>query len=223
MAQLTLEIPHPLGPLYVDIIGDRGRKIGPRLTLSSSQRSVAVGGMPPGYYTIVATRPSGEQLVVSACVEASGGEVKIEAPSGVLGFPSRLNDFGLTHNRPDVASAAIWSPRLETNSMRSLSVLLQSELTSGRRDLTSYLGPNRHFVAGRHELSLVGWVFDQRRWRRTENFAVPEIFADGYLMRLSLTADRPMALGLIDEWGFGPIVMVPNFALGTDVTFASAG
>ncbi|CAN7686416.1 hypothetical protein LJR234_005731 [Mesorhizobium amorphae] len=216
MAHLNLYMPQPLGPLSVEIIGEGGQRVGPRLTMSSHHNSLSVSDVPSGEYTVVATRPSGEQLVVTAHVDPSGGEALITVPAVKSGPSGPLFNFGLTDSAGleealDVTSKELRAERLVLAS--AMAWATASESMPSLHQAMPWFASN---------LRLVGWIFDRGRWRRNDDFGF-SIEADGDLMRIRIIADHPMAVGLLNERGFGAIVIVPPFTGGVDVTFVAAG
>src|SRR5688500_11129704 len=108
MAGLKIEMSVPLGPLSVQVFAAGGRSVSDRLDLSSESPGTYVENVAPGEYTIVATRPSGEQLVTTARVDANYGRAVIQ-PAGPSPreYLSQATDFGLAYSTRGESSSSL--------------------------------------------------------------------------------------------------------------------
>jgi hypothetical protein len=93
-----------MGPLSVELIDARGRTVGRRVLLSSSERHAVIEDVPRGSYILVATRPSGERLTQAVDVEGPR-TVAIVNPAGPSPheFMTEASDFGLIPTRTSPA------------------------------------------------------------------------------------------------------------------------
>lgn len=226
MARLTIATEAALGPLSVEIVGPRGERVGEILTLSSLRQRAVVDAVSPGDYTVVATRPSGEQLVSSAKVGPDGGDAVIAmAGRSPREFMTEAARLGLTYapqtdGEDDFRHTSIASPRAANTAARSMSVLLGASLVGETFQLSLAEELSRVASTSRSSnLHLQCWDY-AGRWRPCPApWPQP---SDDYL-QVGVTGGRAMALGLLSDDGFGPIVIVPPFAGGIDVTFLAAG
>ena len=227
MAQLTITTASALGPLSVEVIGDRGARVGEQLTFSSINRQATLQDIPPGDYTVIGTRPSGEQLVTSTKVGARGGDAVLEmAGTSPREFLTEAAQFGLAYASPtaptdDFRLTSLASPRASNTASRSTSVLLGKQATPSSVNLSLAEQVERIEPTARSvDFRLQCWRWSHRRWQPCPTSHVNQ--SDDYL-QLPIFTNEPMALGLLGEDGIGPIVIAPPIAGGLDVTFLAAG
>jgi hypothetical protein len=195
---------------------------------SSLKRGATVDLM-PGDYTVVATRPSGEQLIAPTTVGPNGGDAVV-AMSGASPreFLTEAADLGLTYapkaSAPDdyrVTSLA--SPLAANTAARSMSVLLRKQYVPGRFD--SSLGDDQlasiNSTVRSLDYRLMCWRLSHGRWQ-TCPAPVPR-YSDDYLQLAVTERHSPTAIGLLCDDGFGPIVIVPPLWPGIVLTFIAAG
>lgn len=232
MTRLTIGTKEPLGPLAIDVIGARGQRVSEGLTLSSSQRSTVVGDLDPGQYTFIATRPSGERLIQTA--EVGGPERHVDIVSDEPSPREFLNEatqFGLVDStfagRESNLKMVVRNVRPSANNaIRSLSALsaadafnsttfkLATDLTGGADLMAAIRSPYRY---------LVYWIFDRGRWRTLAGPTPFDVRGEGEFLRVAVRSSKPLALGLLHDGNLGPIVIVPPFRDGIDVTFLASG
>ncbi len=223
MADLVISTAAPLGPLSVNVFGPDGA-VGKGLLLSSITRQTTLVGVSPGDYTVVAARPSGEELLTRVNVGEEGGFALIGA--GTDFARSSSADFGLLLPSQTMGSnllldVAAGTARTANNVVQSFGALLSSSAKSlvraaaaeGLVEYEGAVGP----------LQLVAWSFGERRWRRDYRLHGFPIHVEGDLLTIDVQSRIPLALGLLDANGFGPIVVAPPFREGAVVTFLSAG
>lgn len=228
MAKLRIQTQSALGPLTVEVIGPRGDRIGDRLTMSSLKRDATVN-LTPGDYTVVATRPSGEQLIAPATVGANGGEAVV-AMSGASPreFLADAAGLGLTYapmasSPDDYRTTTLASPLAANTAARSMSVLLRKQYVPGRFEL-SLGGDNLASIDSTvraADFRLMCWQYSGGRWRASPA-PVPR-YSDDYLQLAVSGCHAPLAIGLLGVDGFGPIVTIPPFCFGIFLTFIAAG
>jgi hypothetical protein len=227
MAQLRITTAAALGPLSVEVLGTRGERVGNQLTMSSTSQHAVIDAISPGNYTVVATRPSGERLVSSAKVGPLGGDATISSSgSSPVGLLTDADRFGLAYTRAsawtdDFRLAALQSPRAASSAARSMSVLLgKSDPATGIRfSLTDVEGD----VKGVHrsaDYKLACWQYSKGYWRNAKS---PSPSIAGDYVQVGATGTQPTAIGILNDGGFGPIVIVPPLSEGIDVTFLAAG
>lgn len=238
MADLTITTDRALGPLTVEVLGLRGERVGSRLTLSSLRRETVVRAIPPGDYTVVGTRPSGERLVSSVRVGREGGKAVIamagRAPEDLLSDAAQL---GLTYESSesigsDFRLTALVSPQAANTASRSVGALLSRELLSEKgAALLSFDTGSTRSTTRSTSFTLAGWQYRDGTWQPVP-CKPPK--PDGDYLHVQLPHWRwhpgenrfrfaPIALGLFGEDGFGPIVIVPPFRESIDITFLAAG
>jgi hypothetical protein len=226
MATLKIETGTALGPLTVEVRGPRGERVGGPLLMSSLRQKATVKRLDPGDYVVVATRPSGEQLISTATVGPNGGRAIIRmAGSSPRDFLTDAARFGLAFAPealpdPDFVATAIGSPGAANTASRSMSVLLgKADLP---RDLRLSLRKDEGPLASRASTAhrLVAWRYRDGSWRRRD---APVANADSDYLQVTLAERAPVALGLLNQGGFGPIVIIPAFSGGVTLTFLAAG
>jgi hypothetical protein len=237
MAKLSINTWTALGPLTVEVRNPRGERVGAPLLMSSLRQHAIIERVAPGDYLIIATRPSGEQLISTATVGRNGGQAMIRmAGESPREFLTEAAEFGLAYApepvprvnddgtvaipRNDFLATAIGSPRAANTAARSMSVLvgkadvpaeLRLSLTD-EEDMPGGLATSLH--------RLVAWSYHDGRWRRRD---APPARPDTDYLQVQLADMAPTALGLLNSGGFGPIVIVPAFSGGVTVTFLAAG
>lgn len=228
-----------LGPLTVEVIDSRGKRVAAPQLMSSTRRSIDIRDVPVGELTVVATRPSGEQLL--STVDARGDRVAADLQVPGMSpheFMYEATSFGLVRPAPFGAPPEAGGPRVDT-SISPLSSALSG--TTGRN--LAALGASPSFarddiaaldglfaVAGNEEVAtfpgrytVASWQWLDGRWRRTDLPASVLNADSGFLQLRFWQTDVPIALGLLDSVGFGPIVIVPPFKNGIDITFLAEG
>lgn len=228
MAHLRIATQSALGPLTVDVIGPRGDRVGDRLTLSSLKRIGAVE-LVPGDYTVVATRPSGEQLVASTTVGPNGGDaIMTLSGSSPREFLTEAAGLGLTYaptaeTPDDYRLTTLASPGAANTAARSMSVLLKKQYVRGRfgSSLSDDQLGSIDSASRSVDYRLICWRFSDRRWEICP--APSPRYSNDYLQFTPADKHAPLAIGLLGEDGFGPIVTIPPFSFGVDVTFLAAG
>ncbi|NMN06796.1 MULTISPECIES: hypothetical protein [unclassified Novosphingobium] len=226
MANLRISTEAALGPLSVEVIGPRGERVGAPISLTSLRQAAVLDAVSPGDYTVVATRPSGEQLISSAKVGADGGDALIVmAGRSPREFMTEAARLGLTYapssaDGGDFRLTSIASPRAANTASRSMSVLLGKELGVENFQLSLTEGLKSAESSSRSsDLTLRCWRFDGQ-WRPCDP---PHALPSEDYLQVGIFDNRPQAIGLMSDDGFGPIVIAPPLAGGLDVTFLAAG
>jgi 5,6,7,8-tetrahydromethanopterin hydro-lyase len=100
------------------------------------------------------------------------------------------------------------------------------ELLPSRSRAKGIMPAQKHFSPRVQRLALRCWRLDGQRWMSLDrNMAtslaeIAEISED-FLKIVLKRSDAPICLGLLNSDGFGPIVMIPHFLDGLEVTFLS--
>jgi len=155
-----------------------------------------------------------------------------------------------THGKSDLRQTALQSVGLEGAATRTIGTLLRSKIHTRELDFQSDLERLHRFdrQAQIEEISasidyldirrLVQWRLDGGRWHPTQiepnSLSLQELKEPSDYLRINLSAKPSpynedeasrvaVAFGLLNERGFGPIVIVPYFTYGIDVTFLAAG
>ncbi|WP_439366202.1 hypothetical protein ACNJYD_10090 [Bradyrhizobium sp. DASA03005] len=229
MATLTVTA-YRLGPLSVDVIDARGETSAPVNSLSlSSNRESASLEVPPGDYAVVATRPNGEVLAQRVSITTTAS---VDLAASGHASSETLSDAA---ERGLVPSVVRRSSVTKTGSKLSASlgtVLTGASGTAGR-NLKSVLVSHGAFdVLGnepflrRKSFYLVQWQIRNGSWSPPDSLHDYEARSD--YLGISLRGDanttvEPRAVGLLNERGYGPVVMVPPFKCDLRITFLADG
>lgn len=235
MTKLNIATATALGPLTVEVIGPRGERVGKPLTLSSLRQEADIEAE-PGDYTVVATRPSGEQLFAPATVGPQGGRATLEmAGRSPREFLIEAANLGLTYapTAPvdDFRLISVASPRAANTASRSMSVLLGKDF---KPDVAGLSLTDRLEETGSGSRSadyhLMSWRYSLGKWSAID-MPSPNLSEDFLQVHLDnyctgnggAPQQEPIAIGMLGQDGFGPIVIVPPFRQGVDLTFLAAG
>lgn len=235
MAKLNIATDTALGPLTVEVIGPRGKRVGKPLTLSSLRQQADVEAE-PGDYMVVATRPSGEQLLATVTVGPRGGRATISmAGRSPREFLTEAANLGLTYAPAtpvdDFRLISVASPRAANTASRSMSVLLGKEFKANTPGLTLADRLEETGSALRStDYRLASWRYADGRWTAidlppphlSQDFL--QVHLDDYRTGPGVYRQRsPIAVGILGAGGFGPIVIVPPLRGGIDLTLLAAG
>lgn len=204
---ITCASPQPLGPLSVEIIPENGDNI-EEFALSSGHQSQEVL-VPAGRYAVIARRPNGERLYRSVTV-AHGTPATVDLAADL---PASPNEFMSPEtSRGEIAPGpAVKKGRLGLiqgfagHALEALSLTRDAKLTSSR---TSRQGV----------WTLQAWSFPGQA------ISLPPAhysFEKGLSFLKVKTERHCLAVGLLDETGFGPIVMTPPFRNSLYITFVA--
>jgi hypothetical protein len=234
MPSLTIRTSEPLGPLRIEIIDAAARRLRSAPALTSTLTEIVVRDVPPGDYTILATRPSGEVLATEVRVTPNGGQATIAptiAPrSDLLRDATRLG-LAPSATRPDetLRDLALRTPPSANTVVRALGSLMKANRAeSGLGDAFYQLVeddiPAAPTHAARQGLRLRAWRFaPDAGWTRRGLLTEFMVKGGGDFLQIQSSSETPAALALVDDRGFGPIVIVPPFRGGVSVTFLAAG
>lgn len=243
MADLIVETANNFGPLSVEIVavGGDGREQSPVL-LSSAQPKARIQGLGPGDYAVIGTRPTGERLVE---------RVRLTSPETLVVFATKGRSphefLGAAASRGLVPSVPLNSPHQEGSSIRdmpkfglekifgaagiagrALEALSASSVSTGFHDLFADAGRS----AGHINLAalmprwlvLHQWIWSGGRWQSADQQFRIELRPDYLQLFLDPLAPSDIrAYALLDEAGFGPVVIAPIFRLGLNITFLADG
>lgn len=191
-----------LGPLSVEIVPEEGDSI--EFALSSGYRQHKVEVF-PGRYAVIARRPNGEHLRRMVTV-SEGRSATVRLADAV---PPSPNEFMVPETaRGEITRGPEYRFGESIGALKGfLGNTLRSVNTTAKRNVNEVV---------ERQLTLRVWAQNSDReptvqWRQGSSF-----------LKLVLTKDH-FAVGLLDEHGFGPIVMVPPFRDPLEVTFLAEG
>lgn len=239
MTTVSLKSPD-LGPLTIEVLDERGKSLVAPMLMSSSQSILEIRDLPQGNLTIVATRPSGEQLLSPIAANEANVNAYLEVPGrSPHEFMSEATSLGLVRPRPPetvseylgLAPDRLSSLLISTvggTAGRNL-VALGASPVFASRSVAAFDGglfpksepPAYEAVPDYH--TLASWEWSDGRWRRTPLPHQNLNAGSAYLQLRLWGTETPMALGLLDGLGYGPIVIVPPFRQGIDITFLAEG
>jgi hypothetical protein len=207
--QITSQSPDSLGPLTVEVIPEDGDSLN-EFVLSTQYRTHKIA-VPVGRYAVIARRPNGDRLYRS--VEVKGDpSAKVDLAAGL---PASANKF----MQPEASRGEI---AIQRGSQRS---------SRGQLDvLKGFAGQTQAAFSSRGEGSVLSTpTSEQKRWTvkawNWPNQSLSQIgaahfnFEKGRSVLKVVAEPHCLALGLLDEAGFGPIVMTPPFRRRLHVTF----
>lgn len=220
-----------LGPLSLEVRDERGQKIGRPAFLSSGNRSTVIEDVAPGTYTVIATRPSGDQITQTVVVRGGRAEARL-TPDGPSPheFMSEATSRGMlmSSNLPTFTLATAVGPfvRLAGAAGQNLAALKAFPLTASTtaglfpRAFDNSVPPSTRIGS----LTIVHWQWGDGAWSRLQPDQESLNRSDEYLqIKFAPGATKVRAIGLLDEVGYGPIAIVPPFRQGIDVTFLASG
>jgi hypothetical protein len=207
--QITSQSTDSLGPLTVEVIPEDGDSL-KEFVLSTQYRTHEIS-VPVGRYAVIARRPNGDRLYRSVEVKAD--------PSAKVDLAAGLQTSANKFMQPEASRGEIAIER-------------RSQISSkGRPDvLRGFAGQTLAAFSSRGEGSVASTpTAQQRRWTlKAWNWpnqswsqlgAAHFNFERGRSVLKVVAEPHCMALGLLDEAGFGPIVMTPPFRRRLHVTF----
>lgn len=202
---VTSASPVPLGPLSVEIVPETGDSLD-EFALSSGHQSQEVM-VPLGRYAVIARRPNGDRLCKSVTV-AYGASAKVDFSANL---PPSPNEFmSQEASRGEVAAGpALKNGRLGQiqgfagHALEALSVTREATRTSTRTSRQSVW-------------TLQAWSLPDQA---TSSPPAHCTFQKGLSFLKVRTERHCLAVGLLDETGFGPIVFTPPFRKPLHITF----
>ena len=234
MTQLTVMSSDQMGPLEVSVYGPADETFEFVLSSGKTEHSVPVN---PGLYAVVARRPSGARLRQSVEVKDLDATVYLFQLVG-----SSPNEFmwnetlrGSVMRDSGAALDAPWRSRLGDTGETVLRGALSSTLSPFSLKLPQ-AGSLVDAIGGRADerlwervqpasLTLRLWSLGERGW---EDGAVdaaalaPQADVSSEFLKVIIRPRKqPLALGLLNDRGIGPIVNLPPFADGIEVSFLS--
>jgi hypothetical protein len=210
--QIDLEVVGgSLGPLSVEVLSRDGDTVADfALSSSRSTHGVKVG---PGHYTVIARRPNGERLRQSVTVGQQRKTVFLESEIG--GSPNEYLAAetlrGEVRRNPVLASFS--SVGFETYSEGD--PLVPRGILAGTANtiLRSAVERQTRPMKAKQVSRLVVWGNSSRV--QVAEFSHPASF-----LKFSICEPRKvLAIGLVDQDGTGPIVIVPPFRRRLDISF----
>ncbi len=217
MAKLTIEGVPNFRPLSMRLLTDRGL-VAARVPPLSSERPTVTLDVPSGDYVVIGTGSSGGDF--SVVVQVRSEEVRVLVDPSTVALNQDSLDEG------DGEAVSPYSMR-RTNG---------ATLAAIRRNTRQHALEASGFTDAPWEIPesspqrflLRHWVNERGRWhadRLPEYGDDPKIVSEGTQLSVRFDAQfasedaRPRAVGLVDEQGFGPIVIVPPFQDGSTVVF----
>jgi hypothetical protein len=236
MPNLLISAAASLGPLSVDVLKSSGahQNTSPIL-LSSSKSNETLRHVPPGTYAIVATRPSGESLVTQVVVGSRTAKAVIAIPAGTqhrFMTTEALRGFVSSIDQPNF-SAIRRGGRSSTRAADSVSGLARVSLNSIAANnavqaefVPSFRTESQPGATATQEswYTLCSWDFGNISWSHPKEVDPTELTTS--YIRVASPPDggqTATAYALLDDAGFGPIVVVPRFRDGLDLTFLAEG
>ncbi len=219
-----------LGPLSIEVRDAAGRRIDRAATLSSSRTETTIRNVEPGEYTVIATRPSGEQLVEQVDVKAGRTRAVLhaEGPSPHE-FMTEATDLGLLRTsfpttvlrEGEQRPAAFIAGQAGQNlfALQAASSVARTSIGLG----PIQAGADASLSTRSTSLTIVHWMHGENGWERHQ--PINQALNEGrQFLQLRFDGQPEVrAVGLLDEGGYGPIVVVPPFLAGVDVTFLAEG
>jgi hypothetical protein len=250
MAVLTIRASQ-MGPLSLRLLSADGRLIAQQPPpLSSGRPSVAVT-LDEGAYVVIASRPSGQVLTQEAFVGPNGGVVAFQVegnspnefmgPATERGLVPAVPDSGGRLDHRDAALAQLTErPATAGDAGKAMRAIGQAALGFGVRQVVSRSAPALTSAVFRSlikttaarpsppaaPLALRRWTWRDGGWRRDDRDSPPlwsDLGAGYFRIRVDGGAEPARAFALLDEDGYGPVVIAPPFRDGLDLTFLADG
>lgn len=205
---LTVRGAAALGPLSVEVVPEGGDPIEFALSSNHDAHEMSVG---PGRYAIIARRPNGTRLRRSVVLEA-GEQLSVNLADGL---PPSPNEFMWRETeRGDVAPGAI------VKKIGRPRGVLQGYAAEALQAATSARAVARGTFAAPASRATSWWTLCA--WPSQDGAVGPApqpSFDTGVSFLKIRTEGRHLAVGVVDESGFGPIVMTPSFRESLEITF----
>lgn len=239
MSSLLVTSRQETGPLEVTVYPGDGDPI--EFTLSSSKTSHPLD-LPPGRYAIVGRRPNGARLHTTAVVPAQGRvDLDDAVPSSSLPFMAQEAARGLV---PTEATAPPGLPGQAEPPLRREERGVQLRAVKRLENFADGSDPETSDDQVDKGAALTGWRLltredDHRQlavhvwelspegeWRASTGDAsvvIAKLDVSRDFLSLSIRPPRrTTSVGLLDETGFGPVVVVPPFREPVRLTFLAA-
>jgi hypothetical protein len=200
----------PLGPVTVEIVPEDGDSIEFALTSSQSQHQLM---LPAGRYGIVARRPNGERLRRSVNLKASPQVVTFS--DDVKASPNEF--MRLETSRGEVASAGFSGQVKGPAILKGFVAEALKSVAAAQFAAQSERPVQRRGAQEIQQLTIRAWPL-----RGPADMDVSPPDTGSSLLKISVHKGC-LAVGLLDESGYGPIVMTPKFRDGLDITFLAEG
>jgi hypothetical protein len=246
MTKLTIRSSAAMGPLEVTVYPPDGDLVEFALSSSKTVHSITATA---GRYAIVARHPNGSRLRQSVAVSDKDETVelsdKVPATDNQIMAPEVFRGQITRGESPEPRSPATppWHARLAGSAGHVLDTALVRAAGAELGQPVSLFGllderpealPFEFGVdklrkeSGHQRFALCLWQLEGGLWKEVDSNAVRGMVKGTQLsedfLKVSLNVHgAPASLGLIDANGFGPIVGVPAFADGVEVTFVAKG
>ena len=234
MPDIVISAAASLGPLSVDVLGSSGQHQNTSpILLSSRKNSDVVRDVPPGTYAIVATRPSGEALVHQVVVGTQTANAIIDVPTGNHSFLKEEAQRGFVPGQPGPGGSRLSGDLFSKGFAASVSGVARVNLDSiaANNAVQAEFFPTlraglRHGAAGTQGAwyRLSRWDFAGNSWSDPKDVDPAEL-TPSYIRvpPPENYGQAAAAYALLDENEFGPVVIVPRFSAGLDLTFLADG
>lgn len=233
MSTLRVTSAGQMGPLEVSVYGPQGETFEFLLSSGATEHSLDVS---PGRYAVVARRPSGARLRESVEVEPQGATVDLVSLVG-----SSPNEFMVSETmRGSVTrdkAASLGSPWRSRLGGIAESVLRDAVTQTVRQIAPAIVsGPIGGAAVGAADLlwqraqpvtwTLRLWALGKKGWKDApegpgSSLAHKADISSEFLKVIVQPRHTPLAIGLVDHHGLGPIVNLPPFAEGIELSFLS--
>lgn len=197
-----------LGPLSVEIVPETGDNI-EEFALSSAHQTQDVE-IAPGRYAVIARRPNGDRLYRAVTVPP-GQLAKVDLATNLPASPNEFME--LETRRGEVKPGPVIKKRNERSGTVEGFARRSMEALSVARDVVG--APSRTLSTGRWTVRV--WL--SQNGRRSLASDANVLVGHGPSFLKIRTQPDFLAVGVLDDRGFGPIVMTPPFRKPIHVTF----
>jgi tetratricopeptide (TPR) repeat protein len=236
MSQLIVSSEAVMGPLEVSVYPPDGDPI--EFVLSSGQTEKSLSAS-PGRYAVVARRPNGTRLSKSVSVKDKDETVDLSAAVGQSPneFMAVETKRGQVARDPMAPPQSPWHATLTGAAGSSLDTALTGAAEAALGTPIPMVGTplaSPELMAdglkalwekrGQEKLALRLWRLDESDWSGVGVDAATAVWnsieVSGDFVKIGLQPRGvPLSLGLIGTDGFGPVVNVPPYAEGVEITF----
>jgi hypothetical protein len=233
MTKLKVTSTAQMGPLEVSVYGPEGEAFEFVLSSGATERNLDV---PRGRYAVVARRPNGARLTESVVVKTQGATVNLASLVG-----SSPNEFMKTETmRGSVTRDKAASPEGPWRSRLGgiAETVLRGAVAHTARQIAPDILPEPigNMAGAAADVlwqraqpaswTLRLWVLGKRGWTEApegaeSSFAHRADISSEFLKVIVQPRRKPLAIGMVNENGFGPIVSLPPFAEDIQLSFLS--
>jgi hypothetical protein len=229
------------GPLSVDVVAVGGKdQIDKPVIISSSQPTATFHGLPAGQYAVIGTRPTGDRLVERVVLDQDPRHVQFtingrsrheiltqETSRGLVPpVPPDHPDDDSAASTPDPAIEGEASFSVMGSMRRAFQALSSTRLVAPAGLETT----KRSYALYQWEMTPGGWkAVPAPSWHEIRPgylqlvIDTPTITPPDAVLANPIPAAPAKAFGLLDEQGFGAMVIAPLFRDGLTITFLADG